>query len=348
MAYNQDRNERDATGKLTSRAMELRRQNEAARHGATPTGTPPSPPRGTWSARPPTETPAAASSPAHKSRYADALGQAMGNVQQRQAPVATAANAPNAAQMIAAQINPQANALRGEQLQDIEALRRAATGAGPSAAELQMRQGLDRGMAAQRSAAASMRGVNPALAQRMTTDNIANLQADVAGQTGVLRAQEQAAARDALAQAMYAARGQDIGLATTQAGLQQQADMANMQANQQAAMLGAGFEQQTALANQQAALMAAGQGDAAMARYLGLGMGGEDAANRLGLGYAQIEAQERMQEKIQQMVGEQQMAALQAQQQYQDDNWWKSLIASGVGGVAQGAGGALAGWALGG
>lgn len=84
---------------------------------------------------------------------------------------------------------------------------------GPSIAEMQMQKGLNQSLANSNSQAASMRGVNPAMALRMTQNNAAAQNQDMVGQTGMLRAQEQQAARDQYGQLTTGARGQDMDIA---------------------------------------------------------------------------------------------------------------------------------------
>lgn len=120
---------------------------------------------------------------------------------------------------------------------------------GPSAAELQMRQG---GASAVRQAYA-MAGGNKGYsgaglrnAQRVG----ASLAQQTNAQTGVLRAQEIANARQEYGNALAAARGQDIGLATTGADLALRAAEANQRTGLTAGVEGARNEIEVARANQ--------------------------------------------------------------------------------------------------
>jgi hypothetical protein len=76
----------------------------------------------------------------------------------------------------------------------IQSLQARANGQAPSAAELQMRAGLDQATQQAQAMAASARGVSPALAQRYAMQNQAQMAQANNQQTGILRAQEQAQA----------------------------------------------------------------------------------------------------------------------------------------------------------
>lgn len=102
---------------------------------------------------------------------------------------------------------------------------------GPSLAEMQMQKGLNQSLANANSQAASMRGVSPAMAMRLTQNNAATQSQDLVNNSGMLRAQEQAQARDQYGNLATSARGQDSDLAKSQAELQQQA-RANNQASE--------------------------------------------------------------------------------------------------------------------
>lgn len=107
---------------------------------------------------------------------------------------------------------------------------RASGTAGPSAAEIQGQQAMERAISTQRGMAAGATGANRALAGRTAAANIGQIQGEAAGNAALLRAQEQTQAQQALRSLLGQARGADIGLATTQAGMDQQTRMANLQA----------------------------------------------------------------------------------------------------------------------
>lgn len=100
---------------------------------------------------------------------------------------------------------------RQEQLADL--LNKAARGEVLSAAEIQMKQALERALASQQSMAAQATGANRALAQRTAAMNTAQLQQGAAAETGMLRAREQAQAQALLAQTMQGARAEDLAAA---------------------------------------------------------------------------------------------------------------------------------------
>jgi hypothetical protein len=166
------------------------------------------------------------------------------------------------------------------------ALERRARGEAPSAAELQMQEGIQ---AAQRSAmsrAAGMRGVAPGLARYLAGQQATRAQQGIAGQTGIMRAQEQAQAEQTLAQALQGMRAQDLGREELGRRLTQQYIGMGMTADQ-AAIAAAQAEEQLKLGAYQAYNQAraqayqpsflqelAGAGLQAGASYLG-GLGGK-------------------------------------------------------------------------
>lgn len=149
---------------------------------------------------------------------------------------------------------------RAAQLAFISSLQDQAAGRGPSLATLQMRQGMDRAQAQAMGAAQAMGG-SSALAQR----NLAANQAQAARQAGLdaaaLRTQEQLNAQGQLGNAVAALRGQDAQLATSQAGFDQQANLATADAQnrrtlQQGQMDLANTQFNATQGNQRAALQA--------------------------------------------------------------------------------------------
>jgi hypothetical protein len=136
-------------------------------------------------------------------------------------------------------------------------------GHGGSVAQEQMNQGMQQAINAQRSQAASARGINPALAARMSAQNQGNIMQQTAASGGLLRAQEQTQAEQSLAGLQSQARGQDMSIAHNQAQLNQQ----NMQNNQNLAgqylQAGMGREESQQKANAQYAQMMADQTQAA-------------------------------------------------------------------------------------
>lgn len=113
---------------------------------------------------------------------------------------------------------------RADQQGLIAQLRALASGQGPSAAQYQMQEAMDRAAAAQTSAAAGAggRGVNQGAAYLNAANNTAALQAQGARDAATLRAQEQLNATGQLGQVIQGGRQSD-----------EAANMANMQAKLQ-------------------------------------------------------------------------------------------------------------------
>jgi hypothetical protein len=130
-------------------------------------------------------------------------------------------------------------------------LQQAAAGQGPSLVPGVLQAGTQQGLQAALAAAASQRGGSAALAQRNIQNNQAQQQAATAGQAAQMKIQEQQAARQQLAGAAGEARAADIGLASTQAGLTQQAGLTNAAATNQTNQIQAQLNQQTQLQNAQ-------------------------------------------------------------------------------------------------
>ncbi len=169
----------------------------------------------------------------------------------------------------AARVNQQ---FREAQSGLVTGLEAAVAGQGPSVAELQLRQGQEQNIQqAIAQAASAPGGVNPALIQRLLQQNIAEGARETNVEAAILRADEIRAARGELAGLTGTARQQDVA----QAGLEQEAALANLgsatqraiaqgtidlataQQNQQIAanlvQQQAGLDQQTAMANLEAA-----------------------------------------------------------------------------------------------
>lgn len=122
-------------------------------------------------------------------------------------------------------------------------------GEGPSLAGLQLRQGMDESIAAQRSAAASGRGP---LAQRAAAYGVGALGQNAAMQSAQLRFAEQLQAQQSLMALTGQARGQDMALAQAQAGMQQEAGLASMEAQNAQNMAQGQLTQQAQMSNQTA------------------------------------------------------------------------------------------------
>jgi hypothetical protein len=156
-----------------------------------------------------------------------------------------------AAGMDAATIDPTQQAqFRADQQGLVSSLQDIAAGrGGPSVAENQLARTLGRNISTQNSLAAGARGPNMALARRTAAMNVGQLGAVAAADAATLRAQEADAARARLGDVLAAGRGADIGLATSQADLRQQAAAANAGFQQQASAANAGFQQQAGATN---------------------------------------------------------------------------------------------------
>lgn len=138
-----------------------------------------------------------------------------------------------------------------------EALRAQAEGRTPSLAQMQFARALEQSQAAAASQLASARGLSPAQAQRMLMTRQAAAQQQAAGQSGMLRLQEQQAAQAALGNLLGQRRQQELlggqlaaglygtagGLGMEQARMQQQAALAlqqqaNLEAQRNAQLVG--------------------------------------------------------------------------------------------------------------
>jgi hypothetical protein len=169
-----------------------------------------------------------------------AFGDPMGGYNKQQLASALAARqAQPVQQMQAATLGPMQNAqgsmsggsqintlpqeqTRAQQMALGQQLARTASGQGPSVAQEQLKQATDQNIRQQQSLAASMRGVNPALAARNAQMGAASAQQQAAGQASTMRAQEALSAQGQLGGLLSGVRGQDIGLGTEQAQLGQQ------------------------------------------------------------------------------------------------------------------------------
>lgn len=100
----------------------------------------------------------------------------------------------------------------------VKILQDRAAGNKSSVAELQMNEGLDRGLSNTVGAIRSSPSVSPALQARMIANAGQTQQSELARAQGILRAGEQAQAEQSLAQTLLGARGQDITKQSIQAG----------------------------------------------------------------------------------------------------------------------------------
>lgn len=132
------------------------------------------------------------------------------------------------AQMAAANIDmaPQGE-FRGQQMGLAKTLQQRIAGEATSPAEMQARQGIAQAVANAKSQAAGATSANRALANKQAMDVAATLGQKANADAAILRAQEGMAAENSLGNVLGAGRIQDAGLATTQAGLAQDASKTN-------------------------------------------------------------------------------------------------------------------------
>ena len=120
------------------------------------------------------------------------------------------------------------NQMREQQMSMGEYLAAQAKGTAPSVAALQAQRQGERALAAQLAMSAGQTG---ALASRSAAFNQASIGADIANQSAIARLQEQQDAQKNFADFATGVRGQDITVASTQAGLDRDVSLANLQAN---------------------------------------------------------------------------------------------------------------------
>ncbi len=158
--------------------------------------------------------------------------------------------------------------IRDYQLDVANRLAGVANGTQMGAGQMAVRQEGNRAVAQQQAMARMGRGGNAALAARGAATNTANIGLNVAGQARAAQVQDAQIANQTRAQILDSARGQDIGLATGQAGLTQQAGLASMDAQNQRVFQQAGLDQATSLANANLRLQQMGMNDATALAYL--------------------------------------------------------------------------------
>ena len=180
----------------------------------------------------------------------------------------------NAVNMTSAQIDPTQQAqMRAQQQDFISALQEQSAGRGPSLAGMQLDDARNQQIETAMALAASQRGLGAGQGLRSIAQQTQEAGQFAAREAARGRIAEQLAARQQLGGALQGARAQDIGLATSQAGLQQQASLANQAAAMEAgarnqaaqnqfALQQGSMDQQLALENQRAGLTAQSQQDA--------------------------------------------------------------------------------------
>lgn len=147
--------------------------------------------------------------------------------------------------------------VRARQMDLLSMLEAAAAGrGGPSPAELMLQRAAERSAAQQFGMAQAARGQSAGSALRQAMMGAANIHAQQSADAAILRAQEQDQARRSLIGALEATRGADIGIATQQAQLLQQAGLQNQQTALARTLEQARLGQAASTANQEAALRA--------------------------------------------------------------------------------------------
>lgn len=131
-------------------------------------------------------------------------------------------------------------------------LQAQAAGQGPSLAQSQLQQGTNRNIAQAMALAASQRGSTAGQGLRQIAQQTTAANQQAAQQSADLRMQEQMAARQQLAGVLGQGREADIGLAASQAQLQQQAALQNADAANTAGLAQAQLAQQASMSNQDA------------------------------------------------------------------------------------------------
>jgi len=218
--------------------------------------------------------------------------QGMLDAQGRQAPQAGYTQIGNVARGTAATLGtgPQ-NQFRQRELGLADRLLGIGSGQQMGAGELAARRQGQRAAAQQIGIARMQRGGNAGMAAAGAAQNIGNLGIATAGQAQQAALQDQQMANQTAAGLLGQARGADIGMATTQAQMQQQMRLANMDAQNQRLFQQAGLNQATSLANMQARLQQTGMNDQAALAYMAQ-LYGVDAAEmqaRLALETAKMQ-----------------------------------------------------------
>lgn len=128
--------------------------------------------------------------------------------------------------------------------------------AGPSAADLQMKQAMDQAAAQQFGLASAMQGRSAGGALRQASTGSANVLGQEAAAGGIQRANEVQAAQSQLNGTLGTVAGQDINVANQNAGMNQQTNLANLSAQ----LNTMGLDEATKNAILQAQIASQGQG----------------------------------------------------------------------------------------
>lgn len=187
----------------------------------------------------------------------------------RQAPQADRTQVGNVARVSGQRLSPEQEEWRKRQLAMANRLQGVASGEQAGAGELAARRMGDRGMAQQIAMGSMARGGNAAMGARTAARGVADISQATAGQAQQAALQDQSAANQTLGQLMAQGRGQDVDVSSQNANLMQNANLANMSAENQRVFQQAGLDQATSLANMQAKLSTMGMNDQAILGYLG-------------------------------------------------------------------------------
>ena len=161
------------------------------------------------------------------------------------------------------------NDWRTQQMNLAQQLGQVASGQQAGAGELAVQRQIQQGLAGQQAQARMARGgANPALAFRNGAAQSAALASTGAGMGQQAAMQDQANARAQLAGVLGQGAGQDIGIAQGNAQLQQQMNLQNLDAKNQAIFQQAQLNQSTSLANMQARLQTMGLNDQQIQAYM--------------------------------------------------------------------------------
>lgn len=226
------------------------------------------------------------------------------------------------------------NQFRDQQMGLAQSLAQQAAGQGPSLATQMHRQGQEAATSSAFAQMASQRGGPNAMGARSAMQNASQIAAQSSRDAANARIQEQLAAREQLAGVVNAGRAADINVATSQAQMQQEAQMAAYKGQLETAIAQGQIDQQTASQMFQAAQQKAQQDAQLMmqfeqlkAQYAGMGL---DAARANQM--AAIEIQ-----RMRQGAAAGDMAA-QSAASAQKQAMWGSVLgaAATVGGAAVG------------
>lgn len=135
---------------------------------------------------------------------------------------------------------------RDGQMNLAQQLAQQAAGQGPSLATNMLRQGAEANTAATFAQLASQRGGPSAMGARSAMQNAAQIQAQTGRDAANTRIQEQLSAREQLNTVLGQGRQQDIGLATSQAQLNQEANLTAYKGQLESAIAQGTLDQQTA------------------------------------------------------------------------------------------------------